>query len=1586
MVKRKKVTDYLPSARKCVFIAFVLLVSAITFFISKNQTSYAEGTITANLHFEISENLHLLIHDGNFTWQRTGNYSCTIETGQNECFINKPKVFLDNNNHYLYGNRVAWETESDISVITELIPDTSTFIQMESLPITREMIEQNGSSTINFSLTHYFEHTATYTPGYYVERLKSTSDSDWVYSVEKTCQTTHYTRTFTSEQNHTSWTGCKPAIPYGVQYDSATNDWNWGTSKQHFYTISDSVVGQGKIELDIYEDQTIRVNRRFPRTLRFNTNGSTLTYNSGTYISDSVDFTCYAEAADGDCTLRSFTVPKITAPSGFTAKGYSFQSRQFSTEADDHLATLINNNIGEEVNSGYLIEYSEWGDKIDVYAFSEKAITISFLPNSNQVSPTQKVCYITPNSSCSVSTPSIPTQENTPTVVGWSPTQNGATLALHNPNYLRDDSIAEEYRVYHIGSDYHTLSEDPTVHLYAQTVAKAKTYQALFNNDMAPPVTKKCTIPATYNNVVQESSCAITSPDEYNIGGYRNTKWTDGTNTIQPNQDVALTNDVTYNWAGDPNINMLKFDANGGSGTMTPVMIYHNKQLTLPNNTFTNEGKAFVGWNTKADGSGTSYTDGQTTSFRLVNDNGTLYLYAQWETLYTINYNCTLNGGTCDINTPGYKPAGAQADLDRTATKSGWQFLGWNTVSNATSALSSYTVTGDETLYAIFKKNVQVIFENNGASFLHGETIFGCVMYNRDTSCQVRYTAPTITPKEHYTAVGFSTDKKSLTATLGAGSGNTETLSQSKTYYATHYATSDVIFVDNGNTINGDKEFSCYIIGTETNCTTVVPDFTPAARSKRGYTNTANFDEATERYNPGDILRLYPRDFGDHYYLYAQSISAGFLNSATFTDNLKGTSEKRQCHVEPVYNASGQATSCTITTPDLPSHIGYRARVWKNTETNTEHFNNTEISLTQSSTTFVDSNYQVQYKISFNPNGGNGSTITTGLLNYYEPYTIPKNTFTHNGNYRFVKWCTSADGTGTCYDEEDVVKELSPRGTTVQLYAIWQKYARVYFDASENGGSTLVPPILRAVPFTISITPLDYTASKNGYQFIGWNDDKDATTIRTEYTVTDSDITVYAIFKKTMTVTFDKNGASSLTGTTTYSCDAFNNNTSCQIRYTAPTITPRDNFTALGFSTNQNATSSTLEQGISAVGNISSNRTYYAITKSTATATFNDNAGNTIIGQKSRSCDIYNAGTSCSITSPDFNTSNQYKIGYTTSSTYSSSDDVYDVNHAINLAPGQQLNLYPHSTNDAILRRATFNYEESNSIFKTCTIPKSYNNTPQADYCEITAPALSAITGYKSHVWDSNGTSIAGGSTIRLYKDMSYDEKKTPIEYTIKFDHGDGKGSMPNVTYKYDQEYTLPSNAFTHDGEEYYFEKWCLSGESYAVCFNENDKVTNLTNTDGKILTLEAIWAKHDYITIKLPPSKTDPDGKEVKCIYYTPGKCSAKMPDPSEYPQDDNDVSGYKPNGNDGDNSGLSDRDFAYDPNTRSLVIVRPYNELKDKNLAFRPTFSPSPESVRSNEKLPRTGDVNPGIFITVSALLTACAAFGVRYLIKRR
>ena len=50
---------------------------------------------------------------------------------------------------------------------------------------------------------------------------------------------------------------------------------------------------------------------------------------------------------------------------------------------------------------------------------------------------------------------------------------------------------------------------------------------------------------------------------------------------------------------------------------------------SLKTNTFTNTGKTFAGWNTKADGSGASYSDGQLMS-DIVESKEPLTLYAQW--------------------------------------------------------------------------------------------------------------------------------------------------------------------------------------------------------------------------------------------------------------------------------------------------------------------------------------------------------------------------------------------------------------------------------------------------------------------------------------------------------------------------------------------------------------------------------------------------------------------------------------------------------------------------------------------------------------------------------------------------------------------------------------------------------------------------------------------------------------------------------------------------------------------------------------------------------------------------------------------
>lgn len=53
---------------------------------------------------------------------------------------------------------------------------------------------------------------------------------------------------------------------------------------------------------------------------------------------------------------------------------------------------------------------------------------------------------------------------------------------------------------------------------------------------------------------------------------------------------------------------------------------------TLRKNDFVREGYTFVGWNTKRDGSGTSYPDQYNKVRNLTSsDGGTITLYAQWE-------------------------------------------------------------------------------------------------------------------------------------------------------------------------------------------------------------------------------------------------------------------------------------------------------------------------------------------------------------------------------------------------------------------------------------------------------------------------------------------------------------------------------------------------------------------------------------------------------------------------------------------------------------------------------------------------------------------------------------------------------------------------------------------------------------------------------------------------------------------------------------------------------------------------------------------------------------------------------------------
>ena len=188
--------------------------------------------------------------------------------------------------------------------------------------------------------------------------------------------------------------------------------------------------------------------------------------------------------------------------------------------------------------------------------------------------------------------------------------------------------------------------------------------------------------------------------------GYTFTGWNtkaDGRGTSYTDkQPITLWQDITLyaQWKKDIVNYTVTFNANGGTGTMAAQTFDAGVSQAIAANAFTRSGYTFTGWNTKADGSGTSYTDKQ--SITLWQD---ITLYAQWKkdiVNYTVTFNA--NGGTGTMAAQTFDAGVSQAIAANAFTRSGYTFTGWNTKANGSGTSytdkQSITLTQDITLYA----------------------------------------------------------------------------------------------------------------------------------------------------------------------------------------------------------------------------------------------------------------------------------------------------------------------------------------------------------------------------------------------------------------------------------------------------------------------------------------------------------------------------------------------------------------------------------------------------------------------------------------------------------------------------------------------------------------------------------------------------------------------------------------------------------------------------------------------------------------------------------------------------------------------
>jgi uncharacterized repeat protein (TIGR02543 family) len=189
--------------------------------------------------------------------------------------------------------------------------------------------------------------------------------------------------------------------------------------------------------------------------------------------------------------------------------------------------------------------------------------------------------------------------------------------------------------------------------------------------------------------------------------GYSFNGWNTAANGSGTSQAAASTftmpssNVLLYaQWT--PNNYTLTFDANTGTGSMASQIIACAATAILNANSFSKTGYTFSGWNTLANGSGTSYTD--QASYTMGTNNATLY--AQWS---ANNNTLTFegNGATSGTTSPQTIPSNATVALNSNGfVNTGNNFSGWSTSAGGSVVYTdgaSYTIgTSNETLYAVW--------------------------------------------------------------------------------------------------------------------------------------------------------------------------------------------------------------------------------------------------------------------------------------------------------------------------------------------------------------------------------------------------------------------------------------------------------------------------------------------------------------------------------------------------------------------------------------------------------------------------------------------------------------------------------------------------------------------------------------------------------------------------------------------------------------------------------------------------------------------------------------------------------------------
>ena len=262
---------------------------------------------------------------------------------------------------------------------------------------------------------------------------------------------------------------------------------------------------------------------------------------------------------------------------------------------------------------------------------------------------------------------------------------------------------------------------------------------------------EQVTVTVTASNGYTYNSGTIT------IGTNAATNLAAGTST----HTICGNTEISVEW--NANKYSVKFDANGGEGEMANQdFTYDAAAQALTANTFTRTGYTFAGWNTQADGQGTSYTDKQSVRNLTTENNGVVTLYAQWTpNTYTVKFDKNDGAATGTMQDQSFTYDKAQQLTANAFVKTNWKFAGWNTKADGSGtsyidqqSVSNLTATNNGVVnlfaqWAPAQDVYTITIRANGNGTVSPES----VIVNKSITAEV-----TATPNEGHKFIGWKTE------------------------------------------------------------------------------------------------------------------------------------------------------------------------------------------------------------------------------------------------------------------------------------------------------------------------------------------------------------------------------------------------------------------------------------------------------------------------------------------------------------------------------------------------------------------------------------------------------------------------------------------------------------------------------------------------------------------------------------------------------------------------------------------------------------------------------------------------------------